>query len=567
MKYANRYYFKQLALSLLLPVILTSLVSTAAARPLRSDDELTAAIHELLEKTYKADEPGAAVIVVKDGKTIFRKGYGKANLELGVPIEPDMIFRIGSITKQFTAVAILMLAERGKLSLDDDFTKYLPDYPAKGQKITIAQLLNHTSGIKSYTSLPEWRALWRKDLSLNELIDTFKDKPMDFAPGEKWSYNNSAYVLLGAIIEKVSGQSYKDFVEKQIFAPLGMKHSFYDDTTRVIPRRVPGYSKGADGWVNAPYLSMSHPHAAGALVSSVDDLAIWDAALYTDKLLKQETLKQAWTPLKLNNGKPLRYGFGWTVNTYEGHRVISHGGGINGFITYALRMPDDRVFVSVLTNKDSGNPGPDDIALKIAALVIGKPQKEPVVISLPPDALDQYVGVYQLDEKEDAVVRREGDKLFISMPGAGKFEIAPMSETEFFVKGPPIRLSFTKDKTKGVTALTLRDRYSPDRDAVKTDKPLPAARQFISLDPAIYDRYAGEYELSPGLILTVSRDGDKLMAQGTGQPKIQLWPESQTKFYVKEIDAQVEFVVDGSGKATSLLFQQGPQKLTAKRVK
>jgi CubicO group peptidase (beta-lactamase class C family) len=424
----------------------------------------------MLENTYKPDEPGAAVIVVRDGKVILRKGYGKANMELGVPIEPDMIFRIGSITKQFTAVSILMLAEQGKLSLEDDITKFLPDYPTKGQKITIEHLLTHTSGIKSYTSLPEWLPLWRKDMPLSELIAIFKDKPMDFAPGEKWAYNNSAYVLLGAVIEKASGQSYSDFVEKNIFAPLGMKHSSYDDTARILPRRAAGYSKGKDGFVNAAYLSMSQPYAAGSLVSSVDDLALWDAALYTEKLVKQESLKRAWTSAKLNNGKATNYGFGWSVNSYEGHPVIEHSGGINGFASYALRMPNDHVFVAALTNKDFESPG--KTVLKIAALAIGKPYREPVAIKLAPSVLDSYTGVYQLGEKDEAVVRREGDTLVISFPGGRKTAISPLSETQFFVKDSRSRVTFTRN-TAGVVTGFVVSGSGVEQDARKTDKPLP----------------------------------------------------------------------------------------------
>ncbi|MDQ3665440.1 MAG: beta-lactamase family protein, partial [Acidobacteriota bacterium] len=185
-------YSQRLSLSILSLTLLISLPWLAAAQPARlSDEDLAKAINETLTQAYKPNEPGASVIVVKDGKVIFRKGYGIANLELGVPVEPDMVFRLGSVTKQFTAVAILMLAEQGKLSLDDDITKFLPDYPAKTQRITVEQLLNHTSGIKSYTSLPEWLSMWRKDSELNELIGLFKDKPADFAPSERWSYNNS----------------------------------------------------------------------------------------------------------------------------------------------------------------------------------------------------------------------------------------------------------------------------------------------------------------------------------------------------------------------------------------
>ncbi|MGI8835197.1 MAG: serine hydrolase domain-containing protein, partial [Pyrinomonadaceae bacterium] len=195
-------YSKRLSLSILNLILLIGLPWLAAAQPVPvSDENLAKAINETLTQAYKPDEPGAAVIAVRAGKVIFRRGYGMANLELGVPVEPDMVFRLGSITKQFTAVAILMLAEQGKLSLDDDLTKFLPDYPAKGQRITIEHLLAHTSGIKNYTALPEWLAAWRKDMTVKEIVDLFKDQPQDFAPGERWSYSNSGYFLLGAIIE------------------------------------------------------------------------------------------------------------------------------------------------------------------------------------------------------------------------------------------------------------------------------------------------------------------------------------------------------------------------------
>jgi CubicO group peptidase (beta-lactamase class C family) len=438
------------------------------------DAEIAAAVGALLEKTYKPDQPGAAVIVVKDGRVVFRKGYGKANLELGVPIEPDMIFRIGSITKQFTAVSILKLAEEGKLSLSDEVTRFLPDYPTNGKKITVEHLLTHTSGIKSYTSLPEWLGMWRKDISLTELIALFKDKPMDFEPGEGWLYNNSAYVLLGAIIEKVSGQPYQDYVEKQIFAPLGMTHSFYDRTDRVIPRRVAGYSKGRDGWVNCAYLSMTQPHAAGSLISSVDDLALWDAALYTDKALKQESLRRAWTSYKLNNGKATHYGYGWSIQSYEGHKIVTHDGGINGFITSGYRLPDDKVYVSVLTNSDSPDVNPSEVAFKIAAIAIGKPFQTPVAMKLSAEKLDAYTGVYQADEKTQVIVRRDGEKLFLHR-GIRKTEIAPMSETEFFIPSQLRgRLTFIKSAA-GISGYIQYDSYGTDQEFRKTDKPDPAA--------------------------------------------------------------------------------------------
>ena len=544
-------------------ILVMGLASQTLAQPA---EDLSKSIDEILTQTYKPNEPGAAVIVVKDGKVVFRKGYGMANLELGVPVEPDMVFRLGSITKQFTAVAILMLVEQGKLSLDDDLTKFLPDYPTKGQKITITNLLTHTSGIKPYTSLPEWLAMWRKDVPLNDLIALFKDKPMDFAPGERYTYNNSAYVLLGAIIEKASGQSYADFVEKNIFAPLGMTHSFYDDTARVFPRRVSGYSKPKDTWLNAAYLSMSQPYAAGSLASSVDDMALWDAALYTDKLVKQETLKRAWTSAKLNSGRLTGYGFGWSLNSYEGHPTIEHGGGINGFSTYAVRMPDDRVYVAVLTNKDSGGPGPGRVAFRIAALASGKPFRDPVAITLAPDILEKYTGVYQFTDKEEAIIRRQGDKLFITLPSGGKNEITPSSETDFFVKESRSRLKFARNNAGAVTGLTTSGS-GPVLEATKTDKPLPAEKQAVTVDPAVFDNYVGEYQVGPNLMITVTKEGNKLFAQVIGQPKIELHADSPTKFFVKEAPIQIEFVTDASGKASGLTLYQGGQQIQAKRIK
>ncbi|MDI1243594.1 MAG: serine hydrolase [bacterium] len=556
---------KTLSRLILLLVILTGINSRAFAQDVRpSDESLAASVNEMLGKTYKADEPGASVIVVRDGRVILRKGYGRANMELGVPVEPDMVFRIGSITKQFTAVAILMLSEQGKLSLEDDITKFLPDYPTKGQKVTIEHLLTHTSGIKSYTSLPEWAAQWRKDISMSELIGIFKDKPMDFAPGDRWAYNNSAYVLLGAVIEKISGQTYGDFVENNIFAPLGMKNSFYDNTDRVIPRRVAGYSKGKDGFVNAAYLSMTQPHAAGSLVSTVDDLAIWDAALYTDKLVKQTSLARAWTSAKLNNAKATNYGYGWSISNYEGHPIIEHSGGINGFASYALRMPRDKVFVAMLTNRDFESPGKH--VLKIAALAIGKPYIEPTAITLPADALEKYAGVYQLSDTEDAIVRSEAGKLFVSLPGRGTTEFTPMSETGFFIKDSRVRLSFTRNSAGVVTGFVMTSSSGTEQPATKTSKPIPPEQKTAAADPSLYDRYAGVYELAPGFSLTITGDGSKLMAQGTGQPKIELFQDSPTTFFAKEVEVRIEFVVGTDGKASSIVLSQGGQKLPGKRV-
>lgn len=424
-------------------------------------------IDALLRQTYRPEEPGAAVIVVKNGDVILRAGYGMANLELGVAIEPHMVFRLGSITKQFTAVAILMLLEEGKLALDDEITRFFPDYPTQGHRITVEHLLTHTSGIKSYTDMPEWMPLWRKDLTLAELIDVFKDQPMTFAPGSRWAYNNSAYVLLGAIIEAASGQSYEEFLQRRLFEPLGMAHSGYDHTERIVPGRAAGYAQGPEGFQNAPYLSMSHPHAAGALISSVDDMARWDAALYTDTLLRRETLQRAWTPAVLTDGTETGYGYGWMLISYEGYRLIEHGGGIPGFLTDAIRVPDERLYVAVLTNRAVPDPSPDTIALKIVGLALGRPYQEPVPTTLDVSQLDAVAGIYRFVDRE-WTLSREGDDLVLHSTAGMQASLLPLSPTEFFLKSDPFtRFHFSMGPDGTAEALEMRDRSPRVDRAVK----------------------------------------------------------------------------------------------------
>ncbi len=402
-----------------------------------TNDKLIHAFDAIVHETYKPDEPGAAVIVVKDGAVIYRKGIGMANLELGVPIEPDMVFRLGSITKQFTATAILMLMQQGKLALDEPIRAFFPDYPTHGENITVRHLLTHTSGIRSYTDMLEWRSLLRKDLTLQELIDFFKDQPMQFTPGQRWSYNNSGYVLLGAIIENVSGQSYERFLQSHIFDPLGMKQICYDRPERIIRRRASGYDKVESGYINAPYLSMTHPHAAGALAASVDDLAKWDAGLDSEQLLEQSILRQAFVSHRLLDGTDTGYGFGWVIGAYEGRRICEHGGGINGFRCHAIRMPDDHVFVAVLTNQ--GSKDPEAPAFKLAAAMVGKPYVEPARINLDGEALARLAGVYQYDASANVIITCEGQRLFAQFNQDPRFELIPIASNRFMLE--PQRLA------------------------------------------------------------------------------------------------------------------------------
>jgi len=567
----HKKYDKFIAFAVLFFSILArpAVAAAAPAGPAQKtvDDALAKRIDAVMAEIYKPGEPGAAIIIRKDGKTIFRKGYGMADMELGVPVEPDMVFRLGSITKQFTAVSILILAEQGKLSLQDEITKFLPDFPTQGRTITIEHLLTHTSGLKSYTNLSEWLPLWRKDMTVREIINLTKDKPMEFAPGERWNYNNTGYVLLGAVIEKVSGLTYEDYVNKNIFGPLGMKHSYYGNTERIIPRRIPGYQMGNDGFVNAPYLSMTQPYAAGSLLSSVDDLAIWNDAVFSGKLLKKEWLDKAFTPCPLKNGGSTGYGYGWFIANYQGHRFIEHGGGINGFSTYEMTLPEDHIFLAILTNSAIGSRGPEPRAFKIATLLLGKPEPERKAVALPAGAVDALVGVYENADGQACYIIREGSKVLSQRAGDAKYEIMAASPDEFFFLDRPTRIRVLKNAAGEVSGLRLEARIGPAEIWTKTAKPLPAPKKEVAVDTKIYDLYVGEYELAPGLMLVITKEGDKLMGQAYGEEKVELFPESETRYFLKVADAQVEFVKDGAGKVTGLVFQQAGQKMNAPKIR
>jgi CubicO group peptidase (beta-lactamase class C family) len=323
-------------------------------------------IDSLLLEKYAPDAPGADFLIARNGEIIYKKAFGLANLELGVPMKTDNVFEIGSMTKQFTAISILMLLEKGELNLDDEITSYIPDYPTKGHKITIHHLLTHTSGIKSFTSIKGLNAIANNDLTPLELIDFFKNETMDFAPGEAFKYSNSGYVILGYIIESVSGQSYADFVEEHIFKRLKMTSSQYASHKKVVQRRASGYSH-RDGYINTRRISFTIPYASGSLMSSVDDMFLWQEAIKNNVLISEETTEKAFTNYSLNSGEPINYGYGWHLKANDGMLSREHGGSIFGFKSMGVYLPASDIYVIGLTNCDCNSP--TKVTRQIAELV------------------------------------------------------------------------------------------------------------------------------------------------------------------------------------------------------
>jgi len=367
---------------------------------------------------------------------------------------------------------VLLLEEQGKLSIQDPIKKYIPDPPPAWDQITIYHVLTHTSGIPSITNSPEYANIELSPLTPSQNIDKIRNKPLEFEPGSQFKYSNSGYILLGYLVEKVSGQSYQDFLKKNIFVPLGMKDSGYDSNSEIIPRRASGYTPGPEGPRNAGYVHMSVPFSAGALFSTAEDLLRWEQGLFGGKILSAASLAKMTTPFKSN------YAFGLGISTVNGRKQISHGGGIEGFNTFLAYFPDTKLTVAVLANLN-GN-APEQIASKLAAIALGDAvvlPSEKKEITLSPEILKQYVGTYRLAMGIDATITLEGSQLFTQLTGQQKFPMFPESDTKFFLKVVDATCEFLKDNKGVVTDLVLRQGVSENKAPRISEK-----KEFSAID-------------------------------------------------------------------------------------
>jgi CubicO group peptidase (beta-lactamase class C family) len=342
----------------------------------RAEDGVSAQVDAAVEGQRAAQKiPGVSLAVCRDGKMVKASGYGLANVELEVPVTPATIFQTGSVGKQFTSMAVMMLEEEGKIGLDDKIAKYLPESPTAWKDITVRNLLTHTSGIADYGgeegSMGKGVINFRKDYTEEELIQAFAKMPMDFAPGEKWSYSNTGYVLLGVIIHRATGEFYGDFLQRRIFGPLGMTATRIISEADIVPHRSNGYRLVKGELKNQEWVSPTlNTTADGALYTDVLDLAKWDAALNTKQLIHPSSYEEMWTPVKLNNGKAYPYGFGWFLADKDGKHAESHDGAWQGFTMNITRYVDDRLTVIVMTNLDSDNSKPDKIVEEVAKIYL-----------------------------------------------------------------------------------------------------------------------------------------------------------------------------------------------------
>ena len=551
-----------------------------------SAQDKAAQIDEMMKLYHQYGQFNGSVLVAENGRVIYKKGFGLANMEWNVPNATDTKFRIASVTKQFTAALILQLVEQGKVKLDGKITDYLPDYRKEtGDRVTIHHLLNHTSGIPSYTGLPGFFAKEsRNPFAVTDFVKQFASGDLEYEPGSKFNYNNSAYFILGAIIEKLHGKPYAQVVQENIFTPAGMTNSGYDLSSPLIAKRASGYAKTGRGYINAPYLDMSIPYAAGSLYSTVEDLYLWDQALHGDKILSAKSKELMFKPGLQNYG----YGVESRDMTLGDKKtlvpVIEHNGGIHGFSSNLIRFVRDKHLIVLLDNTSQGNNQRRMIA-GIANILYGQPYEtakrsigEAFLATFDERSIDaavkQYRDLKAANSKEYDFGEGELNAVGYQLLRTGKIkeagevfklnvEMFPNAANphdslgEYYAAGGQKDLAIKHYKR----ALEIDPAFQNSVAALKRLE-APAT----TVDPKIYESYAGQYQLAPNFILAITTANGKIFGQATGQQQFELEPVSENKFVVRQVNAEITFVKDASGKVAELVLNQGGRDLPAKRL-
>ena len=539
-----------LALSPLAPAIAQA---PAAAAPAPAD--VAAYARGLIDKTYPAQGPGVAVLVARGDTVLFRGARGEADIEAHAALSPNQVFRIGSVTKQFAAAGVMKLVEDGKVKLDDPLSKYVPGYPG-GDKVTVLMLLNHTSGIKSYTGIPGYmNKLIERDLTTAQLIDVFKNQPADFAPGEKWAYNNSGYVLVGAVIEAASGMAWYDYLDKVLFKPLGMTNTGYGGDPKWAARQVKGYTVEGDKVVPMKILSMTQPHAAGALVSTVDDLFRWNRALHEGRVLNSDSYRAMITPV--GAAAPSKYGFGIGAATQRGQPSLQHNGGIFGFVSQLTYVPGPDITVVVLQNSDEGGD-PDAIARRLTAAALAKPYPGQKAVPVDAATLKAAEGVYRFDEKTTRTLRVVDGQLTAQRSGGQPTVLTPIGKDDFLYADGFNRLKLERDAKGAISGMRFfANGEDPGVVGARTAEPLPQAAVAVVLPRAALERVTGTYALGE-VEMKIVLVGEGLTGQLTGQSPVNLRPVSSETFEIVEVPASLTFPA-GPAPAQVTLRQNGAE--------
>jgi CubicO group peptidase (beta-lactamase class C family) len=546
-------------MSKVIPLLLLSVISITAT----AQSPLYIEIDKLMKPYMNPAEPGGVVLVAKKGEVLYEKAFGLANVELNVPNTDSSVFYIGSNTKQFTATAILQLAEKGKLKLDDSIGKYIANCPYPVSSIRIEQFLSHTSGMGSKNETPAYRAIDRKGMTPLQLVNYFTTLPIDFPAGTKWQYNNANFYVLGYLVEKLSGMSYADYITSTIFKPAGMSRSYMDKEAAIVPNRTSGYLNFRLGVQNTRITTVESLYSSGGIQSTASDMLKWNRALNNGTLLKPESLKRLYTPQTLLTGQQTKYGMGFHLQEVKGSVAYRHGGLVEGFTSETLYLPGEDVYVVILLNEETSKIPIVPLARILAGIAIGKPYiytEQPI----DPKSVEKYVGVYERMQGEVINIQVYDGKLTFQRPMGAPYDLTYAGNDEFFLPKDLLRTAFTTDSAGNINSL----RLSQADDALSTwNKTKRAALTLTKerLADGVLQQYVGVYVEGKDSI-RITRDRSALFYQSTTSPKHMIVASSATRFVSVNEDFQVEFVKDTATKVESLIYVQGKKKKRYKKI-
>lgn len=448
---------------------------TVAALPLQ--DAIAAAAGDLVLRRYPADGPGGALLIARGDTVLFRGARGEADIDRHVPLRPDSVFRIGSLTKQFAAAGLLTLVEAGKVRLEDPLSRYVPDYPG-GDGITLLQLLNHTAGVKNYTRIPGYvTGSIDADLTTAQMIDVFRNEAPDFEPGSGWAYNNSGYVLIGAVIEAASGQPWHAYLQQTLFSPLGMANTGFGQATELSALQVLGYSYEGGQVVPMRPMSLTQAHAAGGLVSNVDDLLTWNRALHEGRVLRNATYTQMVTPFGAAADPAIRYGFGLYRTKVRRNDALEHGGGIFGFISALNYLPGPGITVVVLENDDNGRDGESaaNVARRLAAIATGDPYPELRAVAVDTASWRAAEGTYDFGRGITRVLRIVDGTLTVQRGTGPRAGLTPIAVDDFLYEDGFNRLVLGRDGDGAITGVRFFNKGDGEGEiGIRTEDSPPA---------------------------------------------------------------------------------------------
>ena len=535
-------------------------------------------LDSLFRLTFPATEPGAIILMAQDGKPFFRKAYGMANIELPTPMNTDHKMGIGSISKQFTATAILLLQQEGKLHVKDDIRKYLPQYNTWGRTITIEHILSHTSGIPSYTELPGFDTLADKKISNSRLIRFFESAPLIFEPGGDWSYSNSGFVLAGVIVEKITGIPFNDFVNERILKKLNMTETAFGSSDYALPGKTAEYAGNTPkGKIKMEtQYDWYWAYGAGQLVSTVDDMLKWDEALYGADFIRPELLKTAHTAIPLTTGLSANYGLGWAVDTLNGKAVIQHGGSIGGYRAQGLRLPDDHVYMILLSN--SGTTNASLTLNKAMSLLYGiapvREQRQEI------QPWKEIEGIYESLNSGSRLQKNMGEmpafftirtdslnRVTVQRSSSAAITLTPAGRDRLYDKSSPFTTwRFNRNGQGKVISFTIEQllpAMGPERTNKKITDEVPLARKPAQSDSSQLTGFTGLFRhvLGSSTRIVVVKN-NLFMEDPEFKTRTQLhWLQGNT-FWIKELDREVNFITDKKGTVTSLQYSNGSQLIS-----